>query len=273
MIAEIGHALLWLAAGCALLQAVGGLLPQARIAGLTVTAAALQAWLWLGIAACLGWIFWTTDLSVAGVAATTDAGTPDGLKLLAIVVQDGGWLIAATALIAAAGVGLAFARPSQRGLGALGAAGVVLTATLILAVAPFARLAPAPTEGAGFPVTIRAGLAGIGGVPGAPLALGATRGDTTLVAVTPLAGPDWTGVAAEVRAGGTVLLPEWRETTRQHAGYPVAAHGLGPGGWTTATLAPDTGRRWRVGVSRIGWAWLLLPLLAVAGGVWAWRRR
>ena len=272
MIAEIGHALLWLAAACAGLQVVASLAPQARITGLAVPAAALQGWLWLWIAACLIWVFWTTDLSVAGVAATTAAATPPGLKLAAIVVQDGGWMVVATALAAWGGGVLAFLRPGGRvTLGVAGAAALVLTLALLAGVQPFARLVPAPTEGVGFPAAVRARLAALGaGEPGPSFALGETRGGTTLVAVTPVAGPDSTGVAAEVRVGGTVLLPEWRETMRPRAAFPVAAHGFGMGGWISTTLAPAEPGRWRVGVTRLGWAWLLLPLLIGGAGAWSW---
>ncbi len=275
MIAEIGHALLWLAAACAGLQAVAALVPQARIVGLAVPAAALQGWLWLWIAACLIAVFWSTDLSVAGVAATTDAATPPGLKLAAIVVEDGGWLIVVAALAAWGGGGLAFLRPGGKvALGVTGTGALMFTITLLAGVQPFARLVPAPTEGAGFPVAVRARLAGIGGgVSGQGFALGETRGGTTLVAVTPVAGPDSTGVAAEVRAGNIVLLPEWRETIRPRAAFPVAAYGVEAEGWARATLAPAEPGRWRVGVTRVGWAWLLVPLLIGGAGACAWRRR
>lgn len=266
MIAEIGHALLWLALGCAVLQAASGL-TRGWLEPLTVPAAILQGWLWLFIAASLAWIFWSTDLSVAGVAATSDAALPPVLKLAAVVVQDGGWLIVATALVAWAGATLAFAAGrARRTIGAAGAVATVLTLSLLLVVAPFARLVPAPTAGAGFPVAARAWLASLSppgrSVPGA-----------AVIAVTPVAGPDSTGVAAEVRSGSTVLVPEWRETIRPRAGFAVADSSLGRDGWVSAAIYPSNGG-WRVVATELPlwWAGAILVVLA-AGGVLVRRRR
>lgn len=278
MIAEIGHALLWLAAACALLQAVAGLLPRAGLERLTVPAAMAHGWLWLWVVGGLGWVFFTTDLSVAGVAATTSIALPDGLKLAAVVVQTGGPVIALGALVAWGGAALAFVAGQARpAIGGVGLAGVAVAAVLLVVVQPFARLVTAPTEGAGFPSASRAWLAGLA-PPGAtvvdaPLPLGGSANGVTLGAVTPVAGPDSTGVLAEIRVGGTVLTPEWRETTRPRAGFAVGDSAFGAGGWFAARLAPADGGRWRVSVTRLSWLWPVLAALIAGAVAWAWRRR
>lgn len=273
MIAEVGHALLWLAAGCAAVQAAG----PVRLRALTVPAAVLQAWLWLWIAASLAWVFVTTDLSVAGVAATTAGATPTSLKLIAIVVQDGGWLIAATALLAWTGCVLAFfAARLTRLLELLGAAGLMLTLALLVAAPPFARLSPAPTEGAGFPSRPRAALAAlVPGIADAPLtlALGEQRGDVTLTAISPTAGPDSTGIVGGVRIGKALLTPEWRETVQPRAAFAVADTGRDELSLVGAAMTPRPDGRWQVAVWRLP---LVAPALAlIAAGswlVWRWRR-
>ncbi len=242
MIAEAGHALLWLALAMAGLQAAGGFVAALRT--LVVPAAVLQGWLWLWIAGCLIWVFAVTDLSVAGVAATTDAALPPPFKLIAIALQDGG-LIVLTALAAWVGALLAF-RCGQRtrAIGGAGLATLALTAAL-LGAAPFARLVPAPTAGAGFPVAVRARLANL--MPsGAVL-----RDGVAPVAVTPVAGPDSTGVLAVVQVDGTQLAPEWREIGG--TGFPVADGSLTWRGWVAATVVPAPGGRWQVRVTR--WPW------------------
>jgi len=240
VIAEAGHALLWLALGMAALQAAGGWVPALR--ALAVPAAVLQGWLWLWIAGCLIWVFAVTDLSVAGVAATTTAALPLPLKLTAIAVRDGGGLIVLTALAAWAGAVLAFFGGQRgRAVGIAGLGALALTAAL-LGTAPFARLVPAPTAGAGFPVAVRARLAAL-------MPSGAVLNDgVALVAVTPVAGPDSTGVLAAVRAGDRLLAPEWREVGG--TGFPVADGTLTWRGWVAATVVPAPGGRWRVRVTR-----------------------
>lgn len=276
MIAEIGHALLWLAAACALLQGVSGLHTRLGLERLTVPAAIVHGWLWLWIVACLAWVFWTIDLSVAGVAATTRSDLPGGLKLAAMVVQPGGNVIVIGALLAWGGAVLAFAAGQARPfIGSAGLAGASIAAALLISVQPFARLVPAPTEGAGFPVATRAWLARLA-PPGvtvvdAPLPLGGSANGVTLAAVTPVAGPDSTGVTAEIRVDGLTLTPEWRETAHPRAGFAVSDSSSGSGGLFAARLQPAGGGRWRVSVTRMSW---LLPVLAaLAASAIAWTRR
>lgn len=278
MIAEVGHALLWLAAACALLQGVAGLHPRLGLERLTVPAAMAHGWLWLWVVASLGWVFWTTDLSVAGVAATTRSDLPGWLRLVAVVVQPGGNVIVIGALVAWGGAALAFFAGQARPLiGSAGLAGVSLAAALLFAIQPFERLVPAPTEGAGFPSATREWLAGLA-PPGAtvidaPLALGGSANGVTLAAVTPVAGPDSTGVIGEVRVGSVGLVPEWRETAHPRAGFVVGDSAVGSGGWFAARLQPAGGGRWRVVVTQLSWLWLVLGALVVAAGAWTWRRR
>ncbi|QXQ06736.1 hypothetical protein KX816_01265 [Sphingosinicellaceae bacterium] len=280
MIAEVGHALLWLAAACALLQTIAGLVPRARLERLTVPAAMANGWLWLWVVAGLGWVFWTTDLSVAGVAATTRSDLPGALRLVAIVVQPGGSVIVLGALLAWGGALLAFvagqARPAIAGVGL---ASVSVAAILLVGVQPFARLIPAPTEGAGFPSATRGWLAALA-PPGAtvvdaPLPLGGIGNGVTLTAVTPVAGPDSTGVMGEVRVDGVVLLPEWRETMRPRDQFAAVDSRLGVGGWFAARLQPEGDGVWRVSVTRLSWLWLagaLAGVVALVAVIWARRR-
>ena len=278
MIAEIGHALLWLAGACALLQGLAGLHPRLGLERLTVPAAMAHGWLWIWVVASLAWVFWTSDLSVAGVAATTRSDLPDGLKLAAVIVQDGGATIVLGALVAWGGAVLAFRAGHARAtIGSVGLAGLSIAAVLLVAVQPFARLVPAPTEGVGFPAATRAMLAGLA-PPGATvidraLALGGSADGVTLVAVTPVAGPDSTGVVGEVHVGSVVLNPEWRETLAPRTGFAIADTALGSGGWLAARLEPVDGRVWRVSVNRLSWVWFVAAVLLLAAAAWGWRHR
>ncbi len=264
MTAEIGHALLWLALGCALLQAVAGLVPRAGLGQLAVPAAMLQGWLWLWVAAALLWSFYSTDLSVAAVATNSDAALPAALRLAGVAVQAGGGLVAAAALAAWGGAALAFvAGAARQSIGAAGTVGTLLSLAVLLGVQPFARAAPAPTAGAGFPVAARAWLAAL--APPGPAAAG------TIAALTPVAGPDSTGVIAEVHVGGATLLPEWRETTQPRAAFAVADSGLDGGDWIAASLRPD-GAGWQATATRLPLWPAAALLLAVAGLIWWWRR-
>ena len=285
MIAEIGHALLWLATGCAALAAVAGLMP--RLTALAVPAALATAWLWLWVGGALAWVFANADLSVAAVAANTQATLPVALRLAAAVLRDGGGLplaVAAAALLAAT---LAFRGAPPRLIGGASLVTLALQILVLAAAPPFARLAPAPTDGAGFAAAWRdrlAALAPPGGVvfdtllaTGARDSTGATG--VRLAALTPVVGPDSTAVLAEIHVtvGGTdvgTLIPAWRETILPPHGAPVADDALSWQGWWSATLGPprDDGR-WRVRVTRLPLGWIVAPgLAAVALTGWAVRR-
>ncbi len=289
MIAEIGRGLLWLACACAGLAAVAGLSPRLRLAGLVVPAAVLCGWLWLWIGAAAAWCLLHDDMSVAAVAGGSHSHLPVGLKLIATVLRDGGGLFAgaAVAALAAGGCGIVAGRRTTT-LGAVAAVSLALHVSL-LAADPFARLDPAPTEGAGFSTLWRDRLANLA-PPGAvvadavlPLGGSVAGGDTkvTLAALTPDAGPDSTEVLAELRVatrgGGTVvLIPHWRETNLPRHAAPVADTALTWRGWFAATLgAPRADGRWRVRVTRFEWRQpgVLILVVAVGGAVLAWRRR
>ena len=276
MIAEVGHGLLWLALACALLLAVAGFWP--RLNDLAVPVALATGWLWLWVLGAIAWVFWSLDLSVAAVAANTQSRLPEGLRLAAAVLRPGGGWPVAAAAIGIAGAVAALRRDGSRTLGGFGLASAMLTA-IVLTGAPFARLVPAPTEGAGFDSGWRARLAGLGSggtrVFDGSLAPGTAVGAVRLAAITPVGGPDSTGVAGEVRVGGVVLLPEWRETILPRAGYRVADIAWTAGARWRATLGPpDADVRWSVTVERLSLIPLYLALAGAAGaGALAWRRR
>ena len=276
MIAEIGHALLWLATACTVLATIAR---HSRFSDLRPPALLAAAWLWLWILAALAWVFAVADLSVAAVAANTDAALPVSLRLAAIVLrEDGGWLAAAAAGAFAASV-LAFAGVQARWIGIAAIASLALNAGLLVIADPFVRLVPAPTQGAGFDPAWRDRLATLRppGTPvvDAPLRLGATVDGRDalrvgLVALTPVAGPDSTAVLAQVEvtdaAGGVAtLLPAWRETTLPLHGAPVADSALTWRGWWSAALSPTGDGRWHVEVTRLPLALAVSPVvLAVA---------
>ena len=281
MIAEIGRGLLWLACACAGLAAVAELVPRARLGGLAVPAAVLGAWLWIWIAGGSAWVFVQDDMSVAAVAENSHSHLPVSLKLAAIVLRDGGGWVTAAALAALAGAGVAVAA-ARRGiiLGAICALSFGVHAALLV-VDPFARLDPAPTEGAGFPSVWRDRLGRLA-PPGAVVAdaileVGAAVRDggtrVGLVAVTPDAGPDSTEILVEVRvtdgsAGPIVLIPRWRETNVPLHAAPVADSALTWSGWYAATLGmPRADGRWPVRVTRLDWRPKLAVLVVLAVGV------
>ena len=81
MIAEIGLAALWLAAGLCLLQFIAGAIgargdEQGPVSALVRPAAIVQALLLVVSFVCLLWVFAVTDLSVALVAANSHADKP-----------------------------------------------------------------------------------------------------------------------------------------------------------------------------------------------------
>lgn len=283
MIAEVAHGLLWLAGACAVLQVYAAW----RLRELETPAALAVGWLWLWIAAALAWLFHALDFSVTAVAANTHSALPEGLRLAAAVLRpDGLWPVAA-ALVAWAGAVLAWRGAGRLALGVTGAASLALHAGLLM-TAPFARLDPAPVEGAGFASASRDWLATIG-LPAAapvvamPFAVGAAADGVALDAVTPVGGEDSTAIVADVRVtiDGTdlVLRPEWRETIlpRHASGVPdTGCDGFAC--WRAAVGPPQSDARFVVTVARVG----ILPFVSALAGLaaligWsavrAWRRR
>lgn len=281
MIAEIGLALLWLAAACAALQVVAGLVPRAGISNLGGPAALAQGWLWLWIIGCLCWVFAQGDMSVAAVAANTHSALPMGLRYAAIVLRDGGGLLLATALVALGGGVLALThRPPVRWLGAIGAVAMLLHVALFVAALPFARLVPAPTEGAGFDSGWRDRidrLAPIGSVVfGGALLPGATSGEVRFAGLVPAAGPDWTAIEATIEVGSpaTILKPQWRTTNRPQHSASVSDLKLGPGGWYSAEIgAPRADGRWPIIMRQVALTPFLLLGSGILAGLYALARR
>ena len=224
MIAEIGHALLWLAAACALLQTVAGLIPNARIGDLTVAAALANGWLWLWIALCLGSMFINGDLSVATVAAVSHARMSAIDRLAAAVLGGGGMAIVATALLGWSGAGLALAHGAGRDrlIGWCGLASLLATAWLLGGIEPFARLTPVPTHGSSLGGVDRSAAVGTVLIAAAAVAVGlsivswlvgrqeAARdwawSATGVAALAALAAETWIGLAILGGAAGLAVI-------------------------------------------------------------------
>jgi cytochrome c-type biogenesis protein CcmF len=159
MIAEAGLAALWLAAGMALLQMLGGLAAlSGRAEALAVMVrpvAVAQGALCAGASSCLLWLFWTTDLSVLLVASNSHIDKPSIFKLAGTWGNHEGSMLLWVTVLAIAGAAIALfekrldtatlsATLMAQGLLALG-----FFAFLLFASNPFERLNPAPVQGAG----------------------------------------------------------------------------------------------------------------------------
>ena len=160
MIAELGLAALWLAAGLCLLQFVAGVIgargdEQGPVSALVRPAAIVQALLLVVSFVCLLWVFAVTDLSVALVAANSHADKPliyrisgawgnhEGSMLLWVTI-----LGLCSALIASLERRMD-ARFVKTALAAQGFVALGFFAFLLLSSNPFARLNPPAEFGAG----------------------------------------------------------------------------------------------------------------------------
>ncbi len=160
MIAEIGLAALWLAAGLCLLQFIAGAIgargdEQGPVSALVRPAAIVQALLLVVSFVCLLWVFAVTDLSVALVAANSHADKPlvyrisgawgnhEGSMLLWVTI-----LGLCSALIASLERRMD-ARFVKTALAAQGFVALGFFAFLLLSSNPFARLNPPAEFGAG----------------------------------------------------------------------------------------------------------------------------
>ncbi|KQT34824.1 cytochrome C biogenesis protein CcmF [Sphingomonas sp. Leaf412] len=157
MIAELGLAALWLAAALAALQLALAFVAQRR--GEAVAAAravaivqgAMAGVAMLALIAC----FWNSDMSVALVAANSHSMKPAIYKLAGAWGNHEGSMLLWVTILGLAGAGVArFERrlPDATLVATLGAqAGIALGfyAFLLFASNPFARLNPAPPDGAG----------------------------------------------------------------------------------------------------------------------------
>ncbi len=167
MIAELGHAMLWIAAALALLQIVAGIMElrgQPLIAARPLAIA--QGLLTLAAFLALIWLFVRSDMSVDLVARNSHSDKPLIYKISgAWGNHEGSMLLWLTILgFAGACIGLFEKRLDARTLTAtlVAQAGLALGffAFLLFVSNPFKRLLPAPTEGMGLnPLLQDAGLA------------------------------------------------------------------------------------------------------------------
>ena len=167
MIAELGHAMLWIAAALALLQIVAGIMElrgQPLIAARPLAIA--QGLLTLAAFLLLIWLFVRSDMSVDLVARNSHSDKPLIYKISgAWGNHEGSMLLWLTILgFAGACIGLFEKRLDARTLTAtlVAQAGLALGffAFLLFVSNPFKRLLPAPTEGMGLnPLLQDAGLA------------------------------------------------------------------------------------------------------------------
>ena len=159
MIAEIGLALLWLAASMALLQLVAGALQFTSrgeiVAPLIKPAAVVQGLLCVFSFGALAWLFWTTDLSVLLVASNSHVDKPDIFKLSATWGNHEGSMLLWVTILSFAGAAIAlFEKRLDREtfsatLFAQSFLALGFFAFLLFSSNPFARLEPAAATGAG----------------------------------------------------------------------------------------------------------------------------
>jgi cytochrome c-type biogenesis protein CcmF len=158
VIAETGLAALWLAAGLALLQLVLTILAlrsEVELARTMRAVAVVQGALTLIAFAALLIVFARTDLSVALVAENSHSAKPFIYKVAGAWGNHEGSMLMWVTILAIAGAFLALLsrRTGEKtliaALGAQAALALGFYAFLLVASNPFARLNPAPVEGAG----------------------------------------------------------------------------------------------------------------------------
>ena len=159
MIAELGLAVLWMAAALAVLQLVAGALALrpagAQLAGMVRPVAVMQAVLVLGAFAALVWLFVTTDLSVKLVAENSHSAKPLIFKIAGTWGNHEGSMLLWVTIMAMAGafVALIERRLEEPTLIATLAGQAFISlgfyAFLLIASNPFARLTEAPDDGQG----------------------------------------------------------------------------------------------------------------------------
>lgn len=168
MIAEAGHAALWLAAAMALLQlacAILGLMLSRRAEGVPVVAreliasvrpvAVVQAGLVLFAFAMLLWLFAITDTSVRIVAENSHSMKPMLYKIAATWGNHEGSMLLWVTILAVSGAGVARLehrlgeRTLVATLGAQAAIALGFYAFVLIASNAFARISPAPADGLG----------------------------------------------------------------------------------------------------------------------------
>ncbi len=156
MIAEIAHALLWMAAALAVLQIVAGVselrgtvIVQARPIAAAMGALTLIAFL------MLIWLFAVSDMSVELVARNSHSAKPMLYKIAGAWGNHEGSMLLWLAILGIAGAGVAWferrldARTLTATLVAQAALSLGFFAFLLLVSNPFARLSPPAAEGMG----------------------------------------------------------------------------------------------------------------------------
>lgn len=159
MIAEIGLALLWLAAAMALLQLVAGLMQfsgrGAQAAAIIKPASVAQGALTFGSFAALCWLFWITDLSVLLVASNSHIDKPAIFKFAGTWGNHEGSMLLWVTILSLAGAAISLferrvdARTMSATLATQSFIALGFFAFLLFASNPFERLVPAPPTGAG----------------------------------------------------------------------------------------------------------------------------
>jgi cytochrome c-type biogenesis protein CcmF len=157
MIAEIGHAMLWLAAALALLQIISGTV-ELRGGGVLVATrplAVAQGLLTLVAFGLLIWLFIRTDLSVELVARNSHVDKPLLYKIAGTWGNHEGSMLLWLTILGVAGAGVALferrlnARTLTATLVAQASLAVGFFAFLLLVSNPFSRLVPTPVQGMG----------------------------------------------------------------------------------------------------------------------------
>ena len=148
MIAELGHAAVWMAAGMVLLQLAAAVSKRPGLPELAVPAALAQAWFLTAALLAMLWCFAITDLSVSLVNDSSHSLKPVSHRLADIVRLVPGQLLVFAVIVSIAGGVAAF--QGRRDLGAYGLAGLMTIGATLL-VDPFARIDTVPAEGRSFP--------------------------------------------------------------------------------------------------------------------------
>jgi len=159
MIAEIGLALLWMAAAMALLQFTAGLMQFSSRAEDTAPiikpASVAQGALTLAAFAALCWLFWITDLSVLLVANNSHVDKPAIFKLAGTWGNHEGSMLLWVTILSLAGAAISLferridARTMSATLAAQSFIALGFFAFLLFASNPFERINPAAVTGAG----------------------------------------------------------------------------------------------------------------------------
>ncbi|WP_265562567.1 heme lyase CcmF/NrfE family subunit [Sphingomicrobium arenosum] len=295
MIAELGHAALWLAMALAGCQVALALLPgemagRLRAIRLVAVAQALLALLAFG---ALLRVFWVTDLSVELVAANSHSDKPPFYKLAAAWGNHEGSMLLWVLLLSLFGAAMArFSRGLDgkvlRGaLGMQGGLGLGFYAFLLLSSNPFARLDPPAIEGRGLnPLLQDPGLVfhppmlyvGYVGLSAAfSLAIGAMLGGKVDAALARAMRP-WVLIAWTFLTAGILAGSYWAYYELGWGGYwfwdPVENASLLP--WLAATAllhsvsvlaAREALRAWTMVLALIGFAMSMLGTFLVRSGL------